>query len=229
MPSDARKMLDTRLAEIQQILVAHTITAGPGRGRKYGVSALNKGGLVLLCAHLEGFLEDLYSEAVTAITNARLSVSSVPDSLKVAGARQIANDIRSAGSRRERDRLTLRFLRKAARFGHPRALFSKGDAGTEAVLGTFRNPQPEEIDSLFRNLGIDGVLRRASWRGKSAATVRRELGALVDARNKVAHGQLTDVYKYQIRNHLNLVRRVASCVDSIVGVHVQASTSAAPW
>jgi len=166
MPSAARTGLDARLADIQDILDAHAATAGGGRGRKWKVAALNKGSLVLLTAHLEGFLEDLYKEAVGAVVAARVASARVPDRLKLTALRRIAGDIRSAGNPAKRDEHTLCLIRKAARLGHPRTRVSAQDVDTPSVLNTFANPRPDAIDGLFANLGIDDILARIHWRAR---------------------------------------------------------------
>lgn len=91
MPSQARKDLDDRLADIEQIFQAHTaltkfkkveafanqaggglknitlvvnaLVTNPGKGKPAEVGALNRGAFVLLCAHFQGFIEDLHEEA----------------------------------------------------------------------------------------------------------------------------------------------------------------------
>ncbi|MCX6096762.1 MAG: HEPN domain-containing protein [Candidatus Bipolaricaulota bacterium] len=90
MPSRARANLDSRLTDIDQLFQAHKVltqfkraeaaanSAGgglqkltaiinalvnaPRRGRPAEVAALNRGAFVLLCSHLQGFVEDLHEE-----------------------------------------------------------------------------------------------------------------------------------------------------------------------
>ena len=91
VPSDAFENLDSRMKDIEQILDAHKaltqfqrarnrlrrsgakladlskvvegLVERPGRGRPARVGALNRGAMVLLCAHLQGYIEDVFSEA----------------------------------------------------------------------------------------------------------------------------------------------------------------------
>jgi hypothetical protein len=95
MPSQALQNLNQRMQDIEQLLQAHTVLtqfqlacraaqrAGgelnriaeiignlvnrPGRGRRTEVGALNRAAMVLLSAHLQGFVEDLHSEAANII------------------------------------------------------------------------------------------------------------------------------------------------------------------
>ena len=90
MPSQSFQNLDLRMQDIEQLLQAHTaltqfqrarkaaeqaggelskiakiienLTNQPGRGRRSEVDALNRAAIVLLSAHLQGFIDDLHLE-----------------------------------------------------------------------------------------------------------------------------------------------------------------------
>ena len=91
MPSEAYKTLGNRMKDIEQLLEAHkaltqfqrarraaekaggelarisevidSLVTEPGRGRRTEVAALNRAAMVLLSAHLQGYIEDVYAEA----------------------------------------------------------------------------------------------------------------------------------------------------------------------
>jgi len=95
MSSKAHKNLDGRMKDIEQLLEAHKaltqfkrarkaaedaggglaqisevidrLVSEPGRGRRTEVDALNRAAMVLLSAHLQGYVEDLFSEATGAM------------------------------------------------------------------------------------------------------------------------------------------------------------------
>jgi hypothetical protein len=67
MPSSAHEALSVRLQDIDQLMAAHAAVGGPERGRRFDVEALNRASVLLLSAHLEGYLEDLMREALIAV------------------------------------------------------------------------------------------------------------------------------------------------------------------
>jgi RiboL-PSP-HEPN len=67
MPSDARTGLTTRLSDVDQLMAAHRTIGGLEAGRRYDVEGLNRAAIVMLCAHFEGYLEDVMAEALRAI------------------------------------------------------------------------------------------------------------------------------------------------------------------
>ncbi|HEX6603044.1 MAG TPA: HEPN domain-containing protein [Solirubrobacterales bacterium] len=69
MPSDAHKALNDRLADVDQLMNGHTAIAGSTRGRKYEVVGINRAAILMLSAHLEGYVEDLFAEALSAVNS----------------------------------------------------------------------------------------------------------------------------------------------------------------
>jgi RiboL-PSP-HEPN len=70
LPSKSHESLTTRLADVDQLMNAHTALAGPKPGRKYEVVGINRAAVLMLSAHFEGFVEDLFAEALVAVNPA---------------------------------------------------------------------------------------------------------------------------------------------------------------
>lgn len=67
MPSKAHAALSHRLKDVDQLMDAHSKVGGDQPGRRYALEALNRASILLLSAHLEGYLEDLMAEAILAV------------------------------------------------------------------------------------------------------------------------------------------------------------------
>ena len=100
MPSKAHKNLAGRMKDIEQLLEAHKamtqfkrarsaaeraggelekisevigkLVQEPGRGRRKEVAALNRSAMVLLSAHLQGYIEDVYDEATHLLLDGKI-------------------------------------------------------------------------------------------------------------------------------------------------------------
>jgi hypothetical protein len=100
MSSKAYKNLSGRMKDIEQLLEAHKaltqfkrarkaaeeaggglaqisevidrLVTEPGRGRRTEVDALNRAAMVLLSAHLQGYIEDVFSEAAKAMLDGKV-------------------------------------------------------------------------------------------------------------------------------------------------------------
>src|SRR3990172_1425349 len=126
MPSRSLRKLVTRLRDIEQLLENHTIIGGTGRGRRWNLESLNRAGLVLCSAHLEGFVEDLFEEAGRAVLNSRINVSRVPVEMKLISVSSLAESVRRSPDRKDRERALREILRKAGQLAHPRRQIRKG-------------------------------------------------------------------------------------------------------
>jgi HEPN superfamily RiboL-PSP-like protein len=67
MPSEALGALTERLRDVDQLMKAHEAVGGLEPGRRYDVEGLNRAAVLMLCAHLEGYVEDLMTEALAAL------------------------------------------------------------------------------------------------------------------------------------------------------------------
>lgn len=100
MPSSARENLIVRLTDIDQLLDAHkaitkfkraeaaaqrtggaladvsrvfdALVTDPGPGKPKEVDAINRAAFVLLCSHLQGFIDDLHREAASFVLSGRV-------------------------------------------------------------------------------------------------------------------------------------------------------------
>jgi hypothetical protein len=70
MPSSALNVLMARLADVDELIVAHAQVGGTGPGFRSGVASLNRAGIVLSVAALEGYVEALFEECLTVLVRA---------------------------------------------------------------------------------------------------------------------------------------------------------------
>ena len=230
MPSRSLRKLVTRLRDIEQLLENHTIIGGTGRGRRWNLESLNRAGLVLCSAHLEGFVEDLFEEAGRAVLNSRINVSRVPVEMKLISVSSLAESVRRSPDRKDRERALREILRKAGQLAHPRRQIRKEDIDLKLAVSRFGNPSPREISRLFTHLGIDNILGRATWQGMSERTVSTRIKRLVDDRNRIAHGTLgVRVRRDQIDYYRRFLARLGRRLDELVRMHIARVIRRNPW
>lgn len=73
MPSAARTSLQTRLKDVDEIILGHYVLTGGQRGRpaRRQGAALTRAGVVLLAAAMEAFVEDLFEESARLMMRGR--------------------------------------------------------------------------------------------------------------------------------------------------------------
>lgn len=74
MASDALHGLTVRLRDVDQLMAAHETVGGLEPGRRYDVEGLNRAAVLMLCAHFEGYVEDVMREALSAL-NVRIDAA----------------------------------------------------------------------------------------------------------------------------------------------------------
>jgi hypothetical protein len=66
--SNALTGLTVRLRDVDQLMAAHTTVGGLEPGRRYDVEGLNRAAILMLCAHFEGYVEDVMREALSGLS-----------------------------------------------------------------------------------------------------------------------------------------------------------------
>lgn len=77
MPSDAYAEYQKNLTDVHRLVLLHGALKGTGRGRR-GLGHLSRGGLLLLCAAWERYIETVAVEAVTYLARRLPSHTSLP-------------------------------------------------------------------------------------------------------------------------------------------------------
>lgn len=94
----------------------------------------------------------------------------------------------------------------------------------------FTTPRPRNIDHFFALLGIAKISHQPSWQKASNKTVRKNIEALQDARNAIAHGEAgAKAKKADIARFRGYVVGFADAIDEIVSNRIAAMTGTQPW
>lgn len=230
MPSLALERLSDRLRDIDDLLAAHQVRGGRGRGRRWNVEALNRSAIVLCAAHLEGFIEDLFSESMQSILAGRPNVAAVPMEIRLLCLRPLATSVRDVRRPEQTEEALGRLLTQAINLGHPRRRLRPTDINVGAVLWEFSTPTPSAIDSLFGHLGMHELLNRLRWRGMRSARIRQRLQELVDRRNEIAHGTIgVHVGRAEVAYFRAFLPRFSRLLDGTVRNHIRSFMGADPW
>ena len=226
MPSAALHSLTTvRLAEVRELvgLRPEEQTSGTAGQR----AAVNRAAVVLLCAHLEGFLEELIGELVDHLNSSTPRTENVPLLLRAA---HVTSDIDAiaamtdAGARAERIE---------SLFQDHRDLWLAGtlifQLRVEKLTAGMSNPGAREISRLFLLAGVEDVFSEVTLTDGSDPNKR--INELVRVRNSIAHGEDTKVTDDQVDRYLDAVECLGRCLDSVIARHLQTITESAtlPW
>jgi len=205
MSSQALVDFEARLAEIDQLLEAHSaltkfhraqqqlaegsadladvvaalghLVKSPGPGRPPEVQALNKAAIALLSAHLQGYVADLFEEVVAHLFGGRVrSIDAMTSSAPTRG-----------------------------------------------------KPNTENITRLIATIGFPSILNGISWQKMSNKSAKEKLKELNKLRNDIVHGSPTTVTKPKAKNYTAFVRNFARRLDRKLRDQLQPILGSRPW
>jgi hypothetical protein len=225
MTSQALLVLDQRIAEVRalQSLDPTPPNALPtSQLDRIASEAVIRASIVLLCAHLEGYVEDLFLESLDFLSGARLEHRWVPLALKFQHARKPVEDLALI---RDPEKFVAAYVR-LTKTNSP--LFSgqrlaPGCLETERLRASFASPTPTKIASLFAVLGLakKDVLTGCFPSSRIAALVNRSLASLVEVRGAIAHGEMSSsATQRDVSRYSSAVRFFGARLDLAVALQL---------
>jgi hypothetical protein len=225
MPSAAFRKFSARMLEVKQLLFLCEPEDADYRIKKENVArdnALLRGAHVLLCSHLEGYFEDLICDLIHAYDNLTTKVTQLPEELR---ARQVMGE---ASKWEIRDPIK-RWKAIQAWASHPLIDddCKKVPGCMESALHTdgFSNPGTNEIERLFRSVGIGDV-----WTQFRAIEpdklISQSVDIIVNRRNQIAHGKAdATITLADAKNYVERAERLADVFEQLVTIEINVRLS----
>ena len=216
MPSGAFTKFALRILEVKRLLSLCTPEDADYRIKKDNVErddALLRGSHVLLCSHLEGYFEDLVSDLITAYDHLASHVALLPEELR-------AQQVTGGSSKWEIKDPRKRWQTVQAWSTHPliQSDAEKPIGCMEASLHIdgFSNPGSNEIESLFRTVGIPEIWD--SFRAiEPNQLIFQTVNAIVHRRNQIAHGNADATITLSDANlYVQRAERIAEVFEQLI-------------
>ena len=181
------------------------------------IKALCRGGIVLLCSHLEGYVEALGALAISRVAENRTPKSSLSPSFKYYLSRDLIDNIVVTVPETVASRID-DFLNRDGHIWDSSTRFSP-PLPVDQFVGRFATPNHENIRGFFRRFGYQ------NFHSELAAQLQVRFSActnmvnhVVDQRNKIAHGDsLTDGTPTELHDMCSLVKLYCRHTDEVVG------------
>ena len=190
--------------------------------------AVNKASIVILVAHLEGFVEDLIGNVIDELHRQLPATSDVP---RVLLAEHVLGDINIIAAMTDRER---RADRIADLFASRAGLWLSqtlvgGSLNAEVIAAKLGNPGAKELGRVMGLLGISEIFTDIIL--PDGGDPARRINEIVGIRNAIAHGVETSVTDDDITQYVDSVEAIGIGLDAVASRHVKIICQSAtlPW
>ncbi|WP_169775343.1 MAE_28990/MAE_18760 family HEPN-like nuclease [Streptomonospora alba] len=228
MTSTAWADLANRLAEIR--LLSDLDPMRSGETSQPAVSnSINRSCIVLLSAHLEGFLEDIAAEAVDFLVANKACVDDLPIILRALHVEDHLRAIESIKDKNARAPKIKDMFASESFLWRPGATLEATMVRAKTVCSQMDNPGSREICQFLALLDVD-ILQHLEKIDRRPLLDR--VNGLVARRNAIAHGEASaSATHIDVDDYVALVQDLAREINTAVGQSVMriCKLTISPW
>lgn len=216
MPSKSKEKFDERIKEIIIIQeMRQGITLKESSEERNQENAINRASIVMLCSHVEGYMEDILEEFIGSIRESGVDCKRIPTILKVMlckpGLKSLNNSDQNVLARRIPD-----FIKN-----YEAIWWSEEKMDSERFPEFIRrdwqigNPWPDVILTYLEKIGIGDF-----W-DDSNRTLKGDLQTLVDKRNLIAHGHFeATATRDDVNRYVESAKKLVDFLDVRIERHL---------
>lgn len=197
------------------------------------LNAGNRAATVVLCSHLEGYVESVFLEGWESVEREGVLVGSLPPDLRrqvfLVEGRQLFDKRHDKGFEKKVED----FFSSWGHLLESGMPFDLRKSRADCLPDQLNTPSPEHISILFRAYGIEDIFEMIESITEEqilAETLRRGVGDLVNARHAIAHGDSSAI---PTDGDVNRYSKVASLacrhIDAALGIRLEEISGTFPW
>jgi RiboL-PSP-HEPN len=200
MPSEAYLEFNQNLTDVHRLVLLHRQVSGTGRGRR-GLGHLTRGGLLLLCAAWERYVETAIVEGAQIVANKLPGINALPPSVR----QKVQNHANNNST-----------VWSAAQLGTPQWGQVYIDAITRRV-DKLHTPKHHKLQPIFQDFLAVADIEAAWSEGKAP------IDDFVALRGEVAHrgGQSRYIHFWQLENFESKVTQYVQETDNYLSDHLR--------
>jgi hypothetical protein len=211
----------------------------PPRRRELA-NAIYHGSVVLLSAHLEGYVESLVLEAIEAINSAHVPIVMINEKLQTGQVKESLDKLANMFGKDRTKKNIQDVMLEMQGFLSGNAWLLADDSvpcntlRAEQLVGgdRFSNPSPKKIDNLFAYFGIQNMVGRAVGQESKPdrGIIEGKVDELIHKRHWIAHAALrVDLTREDVITYLLATRRLVRCIDIVLGQEIEKIVGHWPW
>lgn len=228
MSSPAFGDLSSRIHEVRVLADLDPGRAG-GSGAFPQSSAINRACLVLLCAHLEGYLEDVAVSALDVVGGHGIRVDALPLLLRALHAEEHLKSIEGVQDVHARAPRIMKMFKDESPLWATGQVLTTSMLRPRTVCAEMSNPGSREVRQFLELIGVK-IDEHLTAAGKTVLLDR--VNGLVARRNAIAHGDIgSSATSQDVDTYIQLINDLASEIDQAVSKALQSMCAmpTLPW
>lgn len=212
--------LNNSMADVKRLLEIHADIGGTEKGRRWGITVLNKSAVLFVAAAWEAFVEDVATQSIDHILSQANDHESIPLPLRRAAAKKLEEHPNEIA------------VWELAGVGWKSVVTRYRDDVIKSEISTFNTPKPHNVNALFKKLfGFENISTNWGWSGMSSASACTKLRKFIETRGAIAHrGDLPQtVTRAYVEGHTKFINRLAVRTSNVVREEVRAEVGTYPW
>lgn len=176
------------------------------------IAVLNRVMVVMLCSHIQGYLEDVVIEFVDGLCKSRVQAEKVPGKLKVTHMMEYLKDLQYE------ENWIKKLFADYNKLWIDNQILEEGDIDGERIVSGFGNPGSKEVERLLGRIGVK-IWNQIPPELKG---VKDDLDAIVRRRNDIAHGALESSVTFEdASRYHNSAVKLTNWIDSLIEDHLK--------
>ena len=207
-----------RFEEISQLTkMVKKLNPAMEKAKQAKVRVLNRAIIVMLCSHIEGYLEDIVREFANDLCDKHISMGKVPGALKIA---YMKKDIEKLKQTYTEDSIKELFA-NYNRLWLEEETLEESELNVDYLIEQFSTPNSKKVEEFFKKaIGYSNVWKRVR------KNVQYDLNAIVQRRCDVAHGDFNAAVGFDdIKRYCKSVQKLAKIFDKRINKYLLQITS----
>jgi hypothetical protein len=226
--STALDALIAGIGEVDELESANPTPTGSAPRRPHLTRVVGRACVVLLSSHFEQYIRAVNEEAVTALLAKSVASDAIPVEIRLVHSRPPLEEVARTQWNRRKDGLEA-FAAIETRLWIPNS--SPTTLEADRLLDWMRAPKCKDVVRYYAQWEIKDIFRAITRGPRTRTHLWLSIGALVDKRNSIAHGDLTtEATQADVRQYKRAVMKFAKSADYVLARRlVQLFGPPRPW
>lgn len=177
--------------------------------------AIHRASLVMLCGHVQGYIEDALEEFLDRLRSNRVSSGKIPPELKVALCKPDLITLKNDDYNILVQRIPQFIRRYEGIWCSMREIPPEEFPEIETRDWRMGNPWPNTLEMYLKRIGIEEL-----W-DDSSRTLKSDLNTVVEKRNLIAHGHFdATATNEDIRRYIESMQELIQRIDIMIETHL---------